>query len=390
MTELDAALRDTVAASAGTIDAIVDFVTSHPELAYAEHATVAHLVSRLRDAGFEVETGIAGMATAFRAELRLGAPGATVGLIAVYDAAAAIDGEGAVVPTHSCGHGPQAAGVVGAAIALAAHRDELSGSLVVVGCPADEIHSPGTRAHGSGKANTADAGTWDDVDVVLYPHPEFMDTVWPTSLWMRRETVTVVGRRTLRRDTSSTPLEALAAIAAIGAEVDPARLIVESVRLDGDVEEGAGMVLEASLLAFAETEDALESLVQDVRGRVDVEARWQTSAPIAAVRPDPEVTAIVGEAFAAAGRDFVAEPPALGFATDFGNVSRVARAAIVGVGRAEGWRYHTAAGAEEFAGPAGTECARVTAEVLALAVARLGARIEASGTHPSTSEETTR
>jgi metal-dependent amidase/aminoacylase/carboxypeptidase family protein len=61
--------------------------------------------------------------------------------------------------------------------ALAEQRHELSGSVVVMGCPADEIHAPGTVLHGSGKALSAAAGAWDDVDAALNAHPEYIDTV---------------------------------------------------------------------------------------------------------------------------------------------------------------------------------------------------------------------
>jgi metal-dependent amidase/aminoacylase/carboxypeptidase family protein len=372
----DQGYREAVVAGAAGIQETLDFVTAHPELAHQEVETAAHLVTRLRDAGYEVTEGVAGMPTAFRAELDFARPGATVGVIAVYDAPASIDAAGRVDPVHSCGHGPQAAGVIGAAVALAAVRDELAGRVVIVGCPADEIHSPLTRELGSGKALTAERGVWDDIDVALYPHPEFIDTVWPASLFMRRETALVVGRRTLRRDVVSTPLAAMAAVSRISDELDPATLIIESVTVDGDVEEGAGMTFEARFLLFARSEADLDRLSADVHERLGangVDVGWTTSASISEVRPDARVTALVGDAFAAAGRDFDADPPALGFATDFGNVTQVVPAALVGVGRAEGWRYHTPDGAEEFAGLAGTENARAIAEVIGLSVIRIGA-----------------
>ncbi|QJU54755.1 M20/M25/M40 family metallo-hydrolase [Herbiconiux sp. KACC 21604] len=357
---------------AADVAAIVEFITAHPELAHEEVESSEHLVARLRDAGYSVTTGVAGMPTAFRAELVGGAPGSTVGVVAVYDAVAAKSPEGDVAPVHSCGHGAQSGGVIGAALALAAVRDELSGTVVIVGCPADEIHSPRTRELGSGKALSAARGLWDDIDVALYPHPEFIDTVWPSSLWMRRESVRIVGIRTLKRDVVSSPLDALAVIARIPSTFDPARLMVETVLLDGDVEESAGMVIDASFLLFADTEQELDALAAELRGQFG-EGTWSSSAAIAEVRPDAAVTALVADAFAAAGRDFIADPPALGFATDFGNVTQVVRAAIVGVGREEGWRYHTPTGGEEFAGPAGTRNALDIAEVIGLAALRIGA-----------------
>ena len=366
------AFTDAVSAATPSIDAIVDFVNGHPELAHQEIETAAYLVAQLRSVGYTVTEGIAGMPTAFRAELDFGSPGTTVGVIAVYDAPASIDENGRVNPVHSCGHGPQAGGVIGAALALAAVRDKLTGSVVIVGCPADEIHSPLTRELGSGKARTADAGVWDDIDVALYPHPEFIDTVWPASLLMRRETAHIVGTRTLRRDVVCAPLAAMANVSKVAERFDPATLIIESVTVDGDVEESAGMTFEASFLVFAHTVDELETRIAELHETVG-EATWSTSGVIDAVRPDAGVTALVAEAFAAAGRDFIAEPPALGFATDFGNVTQVTRAASIGVGHPDGWHYHTPTGANEFAGPAGKEVAVSTAEVIGLSVITIGA-----------------
>ncbi|RFA23360.1 M20/M25/M40 family metallo-hydrolase [Subtercola boreus] len=371
----DLAYRDAVALVTPQIEAVVDFVTEHPELAHEETETSGYLVEQLRGAGYSVTTGIAGMPMAFRAELAFGTTGRTVGVVAVYDAPASINSEGAVEPVHSCGHGPQAGGVIGAALALARIGDELSGTVVIVGCPADEIHSPMTRRQGSGKALTADHGVWDSIDFALYPHPEFIDTVWPSSLWMRRETARVIGQRTLRRDVISTPLRALANVTTIAEAFDPAMLIIETVIVDGDVEESAGMTFEASFLLFAKTELELDERAAELHELLGP-ASWTSSAAIAGVRPDAAVTAVVGDAFRAAGREFDSSPPALGFATDFGNVTQVARAALVGVGREGGWRYHTAEGAEQFAGPAGRDVAVATAEVIGLSVIRLCAATE--------------
>ena len=83
------------------------------------------------------------------------------------------------------------------------------------------------------------------------------------------------------------------------------------------------------------------------------------------------MTAAVREAFLAASRGFRADPDPLPFATDFGNVSQRVPAALVGVGRPGGWRFHSDEGAREFASPAGEEAALVIAQVLALAAARL-------------------
>src|SRR5579863_4268651 len=135
----DAELIAAVAAQRPAIAATVAFVHAHPELAHEEHRCAAHLAGRLRDGGLEVEAGIAGLATAFRAVLAGGRGGRRVGLVAQYDAVPAMRDDGSTEAVHSCGHGPIAGAIVGAALALASLRERLAGEVVVVGCPADEI-----------------------------------------------------------------------------------------------------------------------------------------------------------------------------------------------------------------------------------------------------------
>jgi metal-dependent amidase/aminoacylase/carboxypeptidase family protein len=345
------------------------FVHEHPELGHEEHECSRHLSETFAAAGLTVERGLGGMETAFRAALRGERPGKTVGLVCLYDAVAAVRPDGRTEPVHSCGHGPIAGGVVGAALALAELRDRLAGTVVVMGCPADEIHAPGTIARGGGKALSAEAGLWNDVDAALYAHPEFIDTVSLESRWMRRATATVSGSRSLAT-ADQPPLEAaLSALESARAHV-PDDLMLERLKLDGDVEEGTGLVLRATFLVFADAEDDIEQRLAALRAAVP-QARWELGRVVEAVRPDDHVTAAVAGALDLLDRDFVSDPPRLPFATDFGNISRCCPAALIGVGRKEGWAFHTDEGAAQFASPDGEAAALTIAQVLALAAAEL-------------------
>lgn len=366
----DAQVIAAVAAQRPVIAGSVAFVHAHPELAHEEHMCAAHLAGRLGDAGLPVEQGLAGLGTAFRATLAGGRPGRRVGLIALYDAVAAVRDDGSAEAVHSCGHGLIAGAVTGAALALATLRDQLAGEVVVVGCPADEIHSPGTASRGGGKQLTAAAGVWDGCDAVLYAHPEFIDTVWQASLWMRRDTFTVAGTRSLRDDVAQRPFEALGALLRAAADVPRSRLMIERMAVDGDVEEGTGLVLTGALLLFAGDEAGIERTAAQARSALP-DAAWQAGPLVPGLRPDPAVTAAVAGAFAAAGRGFEPDPPPLPFATDFASVSHRAPAALIGVGRPGGWAFHTDQGAAQFAAPAGLQTAADMATVLALAAARL-------------------
>jgi metal-dependent amidase/aminoacylase/carboxypeptidase family protein len=360
-----------VAAQRVAIGDTVSFVHAHPELAHEEHQCAAYLAGRLGEAGLRVEQGVAGLGTAFRAVLTGGRPGRRVGVAALYDAVAAVREDGSLEAVHSCGHGLIAGAVTGAALALATLRGQMAGELVVVGCPADEIHAPGTAGRGGGKQLMAAAGVWDGYHAVLYAHPEFIDTVWQASLWMRRDTFAVAGSRSLRDDVAQPPVDAIGTLVRAAADVPRTRLMIERLVLDGDVEEGTGLVLTGALLFFADDKAGIERTALAVHSALPG-AAWRIGHPVPGLRPDASVTAAVAAAFAAAGRGFEPEPPPLPFATDFGSISQRVPAALIGVGRPEGWAFHTDQGAAQFASPAGLDVAADIAAVLALAAVRLG------------------
>jgi metal-dependent amidase/aminoacylase/carboxypeptidase family protein len=350
---------------------VIDFVHGHPELGHEEHECASHLVEVLGDAGFDTELGAGGMGTAFRAVLAGSRPGRTVGIVALYDAVPAVADDGSLRPTHSCGHGPIAGSVVAAAAALADLRGELAGSIVVIGCPSDEIHAPGTVARGGGKLLSLEAGLWNGVDAALYCHPEFLDTVNLNSLWMRRDRLVVSGARSLRDDAVQEPLVALRALLAATESLPADKLMLEHVTFDGDVEEGTGLYLEATVLLFAVDGDELARLTASMREAVP-SSGWSEGKTVEGVTSDPVVAAAVEDSFRAAGRTgFVPDPPPLPFATDFGNISRAVPSALIGVGRDGGWAFHTDEGAAQFASEDGVDAALTSARVLALAAARL-------------------
>ena len=247
---------------------VISFVHAHPELGHEEHECARFVAGRLESAGFEVDYGCGGMETAFRAVLEGGRPGRSVGLVCLYDAVAAVRPDGSIDAVHSCGHGPIAGGVTAAGLALADRRDAFAGWLVVVGCPADEIHAPSTALRGGGKALSAEAGLWDDVDAALYAHPEFIDTVSLESRWMQRLSLVVSDARSLDGEPEP-PLRAAQTVLAAN-ERD---VMVERLELDGDVEEGTGLVLRAHVLVFADSEDELEQRAAAVVDRVP-EGAW--------------------------------------------------------------------------------------------------------------------
>lgn len=353
-----------------TIQDVLTFVHEHPELAHEEFECARFLTEVLERGGLAVERGIAGMSTAFRATLQGVGDGPTVGLVVVFDAVPGLDDDGASQPIHACGHGPIAAGIVGAALALASLAEQFDGRVVVMGCPADEIHAPGSVTIGGGKALSAEAGRWDDVDVALYAHPEFLDTVSLSSQWMRRDRLTVLGERSLREDGRQVPLEVLSRLLLATQAAPAAHVILESVRLDGDVEEGSALSLVADVLVIDSTESAVDERAEILRRDVTGDG-WRSTHKTPAIRPNERVTRVVSRAFSTLGRSFESDPPPLPFATDFAAISRKVPAALIGVGEPGGWAFHTPAGAQQFAADAGRRTANDLARVVALCCAEL-------------------
>jgi metal-dependent amidase/aminoacylase/carboxypeptidase family protein len=365
----DAELQAAVADHESLVRKTISFIHAHPELPHQEHECSGHLMDVFDSLGLEVEPGLAGMVTGFRATLRGTGPGRSVGIVALYDAVASVPPEGGIRAVHSCGHGPISGGVVGAMAALVQQRDALSGSVVVMGCPADEIHGPETVARGSGKALSAAAGAWDDIDAAMYVHPEFIDTVSQASLWMRRLTGRVSATRSLAEAAPQVPLDAASAAVAAARTLPAGRGMLERLELDGDVEDGGGLVTRMTFLIWADDEAGLDALGARLREVIDAE--WTDGATVPSIVPDAATTAAIADAFRAAGRDFVDDPPALPFATDFGSVSRRVPSALVGVGRPDGWAFHTPLGEQQFASDDGVTAALGIAEVVALSASRL-------------------
>jgi metal-dependent amidase/aminoacylase/carboxypeptidase family protein len=345
-----------------------EFVHDHPELSHEEHECCRHLATVLEQGGLDVEVGVAGMATAFRATLRGRLPGRAVGLVAVYDAVPVFRPDGTIEPVHSCGHDAISGGVVAAALALAELRDELAGSVVVFGCPADEIPAPRTVALGGGKALLAAAALWDGIDAALYAHPEFEDTVFLRSRWMRRERAMVTGIRSLTGEREA-PTEAVAAAIAAVRELPPADAIVEHVLLEGDVEDRGGLSARIHFLLRSDEESELDDLAAPLRAALP-DATWEQDPLVCGLRADETVRDAVRDAVLSLGREFVEEPARLPFGTDFGNVTQRVPGALIGIGRPGGWAFHTDEGAAQFAAD-GHEAALAIARILALASARL-------------------
>lgn len=138
----------------GAVRAVNDFILDNPELGNREFKAADLLTRTLRDYGYEVKTGVAGLKTSFVAEVRGARPGPTVAVLAEYDALPDIG--------HGCGHNIIASSSIGAAIGMLPVIKSLGGTFRVVGTPAEDSTSE--------KVRMIKAGVFRDVDYSMQCH----------------------------------------------------------------------------------------------------------------------------------------------------------------------------------------------------------------------------
>jgi aminobenzoyl-glutamate utilization protein B len=151
------------------------------EVGYKEVKSSALHVQHLKEAGFTVETGVAGIPTAFVATYGSGQP--SIGILAEYDALPGITQNAVAEKSpaagknagHACGHHLFGTASVSAGIAIKEliAAGKLKGTIKVYGCPAEE--------GGSGKVFLVRAGLFNDLDAVIHWHPDDVNAVSTTS-----------------------------------------------------------------------------------------------------------------------------------------------------------------------------------------------------------------
>jgi len=128
---------------------------ANPEVAFEEHKSMALLADTAEQYGYSVDRGVAELETSFVATSVGNAEGPTVAFVAEYDA---LPGLG-----HACGHNIIGTAALGAGLALQAIRDEVPGTIKIIGTPAEE--------RGGGKVIMVERGVFDGVDAAMMVHP---------------------------------------------------------------------------------------------------------------------------------------------------------------------------------------------------------------------------
>jgi amidohydrolase len=158
----DAVVRRTTELWESEMQALSDFIGHNPEVGWEEFLAVDTLTGVLRNRGWDVETGVAGLETAFVATWTspAGADGLTLGLVGEYDALRDADGA-----FHGDQHNAQTPIVFASAFAVAEHMAETGtpGRIRIYGTPAEEVGPPA-------KVIMHEAGVFDGADILVRSH----------------------------------------------------------------------------------------------------------------------------------------------------------------------------------------------------------------------------
>ncbi|MGA9854933.1 MAG: M20 family metallopeptidase [Gammaproteobacteria bacterium] len=157
------AARERLGQARASLTALSHRIHAHPELGFEEQQACGWLAEMLDDAGFEVNTGICELPTAFIA--KAGSGPLNIGIMAEYDS---LPGVG-----HACGHNLIAAMSAGAAMALAKVADDAGITVTVIGTPAEEVGNAG------GKVLLLERGAFAGLHAAMMVHPAPMDFVQP-------------------------------------------------------------------------------------------------------------------------------------------------------------------------------------------------------------------
>ncbi|MBT40827.1 MAG: hydrolase [Deltaproteobacteria bacterium] len=353
------------------------WMNAHPEPSLQERETQARYIRYLDEHGFAVETGTAGLATAFVA--KWGAPDAPVcaALLAEMDALPEIG--------HACGHSLSGPASLLAAAGLAAVVPSDALRLQVVGCPAEET--------GIGKRRLAAAGVFEGCDAVLVAHASDMRRAHRLFLGNRKFEFVFHGRAAHAAAYPEEGTNALDAVIATFVAVGLLRQqLADGVRLHGIVSEGGSapnVIPERASARFwvraldrAVLDDAASRLVQCAQGaaaatgtRLEVQEDESSSPPL---RPNQALADLYRRQLDRLGLEETADAPGARIgSSDITHVSYVAPTIHPNFPIGRDLQLHTRAFAEAAGTPAGEAGMLEAARALALTVLALTREPEA-------------
>ena len=292
-----------------------------PELGLEEEKASAWLIGYLQDNGFNVERAIAGLGTAFRAAYGRGSP--KIALLAEYDALPGIG--------HACGHNIIGTAAVGAGVASKSIIDQLGGSVVVLGTPAEEGLG--------GKIDMAKAGAFQGMDVAMIVHPDVRNIITIEALACSTLDVEFFGKPAHAAAQPYEGINALEAMILAFTSINSLRQHMKAGgRIHGIITDGgeAPNIVPAHsagvFLVRASDNEYLDELKDKVlncftgastASGARLEYRWRDKA-YAPMKNNSTLAQLFSQNLESLGRSVEAFQPEFGFgSTDMGNVSQL-------------------------------------------------------------------
>jgi amidohydrolase len=295
-------------------------IHDNPELRFEEHRASRWLLEAVSLPGVDIERGVAGLDTAFRARIGSGRP--RVAILAEYDALPDIG--------HACGHNLIAGGALGAFLALSSARDRINGTVELIGTPAEE--------GGGGKIRMVEAGLFRDFDAAMMFHPFDRDLVAHVALAFTHFEMVFEGKPSHAALAPWDGASALTACMETFRLIDGQRVHMrDGVRVHGYITEGGkatNIVPERAACEFsvrATTDDELERVGTIVERcaraaalACDVHVTIRAERGYRPMKNNMMLARRFGQHLAALGRSPKEQDPTVGAgSTDMGDVSQV-------------------------------------------------------------------
>ena len=253
MEKLKTSVREAVEAHRSQLSELSAKIHSNPELGLQEVKAASWLTQYLEENGFSVERGISELTTAFKASYGNGKP--AIAILAEYDALPDLG--------HACGHNLIATAAVGAGVASKPAIDQLGGSILVIGTPAEELYG--------GKVIMAGRGAFDNLDIAMMVHPETHDAATTQALACQTLEVEFFGKAAHAAASPEAGINALEAMLQSFTAINSLRQHIKSTaRIHGIITDGgkaANIVPDHSAGIFivrAEDDTYLDELKQKV------------------------------------------------------------------------------------------------------------------------------
>ncbi len=233
-----------------------EYIYHNPELGYEEFKSSKAHIDLLKKYGFCVEEEYLGIKTGFKAYYESKKPGPTIAYLSEYDALPGIG--------HGCGHNLLGTTSTGAGIVLKHFLDEIGGTVVVFGTPAEETSGA--------KVLMVEQNAFDDIDVAMLAHPAASYYKSGSSLALEPIQFTFRGKAAHAASDPDKGINALDAVIMTFNSINALREhILPSARIHGVITEGgkaANIVPDLAIAQFyvrATTKSYLEELSEKVK-----------------------------------------------------------------------------------------------------------------------------